>query len=201
MCQERCGFSLCYINEYSGSGLSEDRCHPPSKLMSWSQAFLQGQPDSEKCILFAIEVKPICKSRSCGCLLSVLRHFDWCVYLNPRHLPHRPKEDGDYTIIRCLRSHCQGWQQSGCVFWMLACTYTGFTSFRVVASLRLANRLGWCYMWNMKSSGHCAKKSMEDKQAERMIHYHENYLPGTLWSCSLNQHCFYLVTSRHKDSF
>lgn len=76
---------------------------------------------NRKCLLCEIEVIPICKNCSCGYSLSVLHHFDWCVYLNPQHLAHRPKETDSCSIIRRLGSHYQGWQQSGCIFSMRVC--------------------------------------------------------------------------------
>lgn len=34
-----------------------------------------------------------------------------------------------------------------------------------------------------------------------LCHRHENYLPRPLWSCYLDQRCFYRLTSHHKESF
>ncbi len=68
---------LCFFNEYSGSGLSEGRYHPPSKPAS---RLLHGRPESEKCLLCEIEVKPVRRSMSCGYSLSVLCGFDCCAY-------------------------------------------------------------------------------------------------------------------------
>lgn len=120
LCLELCGFPLyCYFSEYLGSGLSDGRCHPSSKPVSQccrSQGFCKGNLNQKNVLSVKIEVKPVCECINCGWSPSVLHPFDWCVYLNPRHLPHRPKEAGGYSIIRCLWSHCQAWQQSGCVF-------------------------------------------------------------------------------------
>lgn len=72
------------------------------------------------------------------------------------------------------------------------------SSFRAVVSLRLDNRIWWCYMWNMKISGHWDKTSTGAKRAERMSHRHGNNLPRTLLSCSLTSvvFIFSLCTTR-----
>lgn len=178
-CQYYCGPLLSCFIEYSGSiqiiCLWTDTIHHLNQCL-----MLQISSSVEsRWSLF-------CKICSCGRLLSALHHFDWCVYLNPQHLSHGPKEADSCSIIHRLGSPCQGWQQSSCVFWMLVCRSI---SFRTVVSLGLANRLRWCYMWNMKISSHWERMSMGDKQTERMCHHHGNCLPRTLLSCYLNQCC------------
>ena len=138
-------------------------------------------------IVFSVESRwsPFCKICGCGQSLLVLRHFDWCVYLNPQHLPHEPKEADSCFIIHRLGSPRQGWQQSGCVFWMLVCTNTHFfslpqISFRVAASLGLVNRLQWCYMWNLKISGLRQDEHREQADKECVITM-ETVSQGCCW--------------------
>lgn len=164
-------------------------------------SLLQGQPESDKCLLCEIEVRPVCSSMSCEWSSTFLHRFDWHVYLNPQHLPHRPKEAGGYPIIRCLRSCCKGWQQSHCSF---KCLYAQphfffflsslLLSLRAAASLRLVIRLRWGYdMWNTKI--------LAGLDETNVCPHSEGSFPRTFSSCCLNFCCLFPFTSHHKDLF
>lgn len=144
--------------------------HGPALHISRSS---QGHHESEKHHLCEIEVRRVSRSMSRRQSASVLCGFDWCVYLNPLHRPHRPEEAGGHLISNSLRSHRHGVTPirlrlvNTC---MHRHTLHLILSLRSVAYFRLIIRLWWYCMWNRKISG-CVKRWAELREIDSPIKF------------------------------
>lgn len=169
MCQERCAFPLCSINDFSGSGVPEDRWHPPSKqsqeFKTFSKVNLMQRNVFPVKLRWKLFVRAEALDTCCWCLIFLIDVFIWT------HATFQTCLSRGY-FIKCL-GHSPGVEVI--VLCLLnACLHKDHFSFscRAVAPLRLSPRLWLCYKWTIKCSGHWNKRSMGDKQAERMSHHH-----------------------------